>query len=51
MGFRRGLQVGLLLAPTQARPGSEEKVQALEARYAQGQPLWHNGDFSGDDEE
>ena len=32
------------LAPTAAKPGSEEKVLMLAARYAVGLPLWHNGD-------
>lgn len=30
--------------PTSARPGSEEKVLMLSARYAAGLPLWHNED-------
>ena len=30
--------------PTAARPGSEEKVLMLSARYAAGLPLWHNSD-------
>ena len=30
--------------PTAAKPGSEEKVMMLAARYAAGLPLWHNGD-------
>lgn len=30
--------------PTVAKPGSEEKVCMLAARYAAGLPLWHNGD-------
>ncbi|MBD3674824.1 MAG: hypothetical protein HUJ26_15000 [Planctomycetaceae bacterium] len=30
--------------PTQAKPGSEEKVLMLSARYAAGLPLWHNRD-------
>ena len=30
--------------PTAAKPGSEEKVIMLAARYAAGLPLWHNGD-------
>lgn len=29
---------------TEAKPGSEEKVCTLAARYAAGLPLWHNGD-------
>ncbi|MCA9041775.1 MAG: hypothetical protein KDA65_15585 [Planctomycetaceae bacterium] len=32
------------LAPTEAKPGSEEKVLMLAARYAAGLPLWHNSD-------
>lgn len=30
--------------PTQAKPGSEEKVLMLSARYAAGLPLWHGND-------
>jgi hypothetical protein len=30
--------------PTNARPGSEEKVVMLSARYAAGLPLWHDND-------
>jgi hypothetical protein len=30
--------------PTEARPGSEDKVLMLSARYAAGLPLWHNED-------
>ncbi len=30
--------------PTVARPGSEEKVLMLSARYAAGMPLWHDSD-------
>jgi len=30
--------------PTLARPGSNEKVFMLAARYAAGLPLWHDGD-------
>jgi hypothetical protein len=30
--------------PTKAKPGSEEKVLMLSARYAAGLPLWHHGD-------
>lgn len=30
--------------PTAARPGSEEKVVMLSARYAAGLPLWHDHD-------
>lgn len=29
---------------TEAKPGSEDKVQMLAARYAAGLPLWHNSD-------
>lgn len=29
---------------TQARPGSDEKVMMLSARYAAGLPLWHDAD-------
>jgi hypothetical protein len=32
------------LSPTKAKPGSEEKVLMLAARYAAGMPLWHNND-------
>jgi hypothetical protein len=31
-------------APTHAKPGSEEKVLMLAARYAAGVPLWHESD-------
>ncbi len=31
-------------APTLAKPGSEEKVLMLAARYAAGVPLWHDRD-------
>lgn len=31
-------------APTAAKPGSEDKVQMLAARYAAGLPLWHDKD-------
>uniref|UniRef100_A0A7C2NZJ2 Uncharacterized protein n=1 Tax=Schlesneria paludicola TaxID=360056 RepID=A0A7C2NZJ2_9PLAN len=31
-------------APTGAKPGSEEKVLMLAARYAAGVPLWHERD-------
>lgn len=31
-------------APTEAKPGSEDKVVMLAARYAAGLPLWHNDD-------
>lgn len=30
--------------PTQARPGSEQKVMILSARYSAGLPLWHPDD-------
>ncbi len=32
------------LDPTEAKPGSEDKVRMLSARYAAGVPLWHNSD-------
>ena len=32
------------LSPTKAKPGSEEKVLMLAARYAAGMPLWHDAD-------
>ncbi|QDU79770.1 hypothetical protein Pla110_14840 [Polystyrenella longa] len=32
------------LIPTEAKPGSEEKVLMLAARYSAGLPLWHNSD-------
>lgn len=31
-------------APTDAKPGSEDKVLMLAARYAAGMPLWHDED-------
>jgi hypothetical protein len=31
-------------SPTNAKPGTEEKVLMLAARYAAGVPLWHNND-------
>jgi hypothetical protein len=31
-------------SPTHAKPGSEEKVLMLAARYAAGVPLWHESD-------
>lgn len=45
--------------PTEAKPGSEDKVQMLAARYAAGLPLWHDSDCydhgpenqDGDDDE
>ena len=30
--------------PTEAKPGSQDKVMVLAARYAAGLPLWHNDD-------
>lgn len=32
------------VSPTGAKPGSEQKVLMLAARYAAGVPLWHNED-------
>ncbi|WP_437201726.1 hypothetical protein [Planctomicrobium sp. SH664] len=32
------------LVPTGAKPGSEDKVKMLAARYAAGIPLWHDSD-------
>ena len=32
------------LSPTEAKPGSFDKVTLLAARYASGLPLWHDGD-------
>jgi hypothetical protein len=32
------------LTPTESKPGSDDKVRMLAARYAAGVPLWHNGD-------
>ena len=32
------------IRPTEARPGSEQKVLMLSARYAAGLPLWHDSD-------
>jgi hypothetical protein len=32
------------LTPTPAKPGSDEKVKMLAARYAAGVPLWHDED-------
>ncbi len=32
------------LDPTGAKPGSEDKVKMLAARYAAGVPLWHSSD-------
>lgn len=32
------------LTPTAAKPGSEDKVRMLAARYAAGLPLWHDED-------
>lgn len=34
------------LSPTGAKPGSEEKVRVLAARYAAGVPLWNDADCS-----
>lgn len=31
-------------SPTTAKPGSEDKVRMLAARYAAGIPLWHEED-------
>ena len=36
-----GVDPGL---PTEAKPGSEDKVLVLAARYAAGLPLWHGDD-------
>ena len=30
--------------PTEAKPGSDDKVTMLAARYAVGLPLWHDSD-------
>ena len=30
--------------PTEAKPGSDDKVSMLAARYAAGLPLWHDKD-------
>lgn len=32
------------ISPTEAKPGSEDKVMMLAARYAAGMPLWHDED-------
>lgn len=32
------------ITPTAAKPGSEDKVRVLAARYAAGLPLWHDED-------
>lgn len=32
------------VSPTAAKPGSDDKVRMLAARYAAGVPLWHDGD-------
>ncbi len=32
------------MIPTGAKPGSEDKVRMLAARYAAGVPLWHDSD-------
>ena len=36
-----GIEPGV---PTEAKPGSEDKVLVLAARYAAGLPLWHGDD-------
>jgi len=37
--------IGIFAAdPTEAKPGSEDKVMMLAARYAAGLPLWHGSD-------
>ncbi|MEX0718443.1 MAG: hypothetical protein WD066_17750 [Planctomycetaceae bacterium] len=33
--------------PSQAEPGTSEKVVTLAARYAAGLPLWHDDDRDG----
>lgn len=33
-------------APTDHKPGLMQKVLVLEARYASGEPLWHDSDES-----
>lgn len=38
------LDEGTALIPTEAKPGSEDKVKMLSARYAAGVPLWHDED-------
>lgn len=35
---------GKATTPTEAKPGSEDKVRMLAARYAAGVPLWHDED-------
>ncbi len=35
---------GSAIIPTEAKPGSEDKVKMLSARYAAGVPLWHDSD-------
>jgi len=41
-GFRAlGVDPG---GSTEAKPGSDQKVLMLAARYASGLPLWHNSD-------
>ncbi len=54
---------GSAIIPTEAKPGSEDKVKMLSARYAAGVPLWHdrdcydhgpgslNGDFDSADDD
>lgn len=32
------------LTPTGAKPGSDDKVKMLAARYSAGVPLWHDSD-------
>lgn len=32
------------LVPTEAKPGSDDKVKMLAARYSAGVPLWHDSD-------
>ncbi len=32
------------LTPTGSKPGSEDKVKMLAARYSAGVPLWHDSD-------
>jgi hypothetical protein len=31
-------------SPTDAAPGSNEKIELLRKRIAMGRPLWHDGD-------
>lgn len=48
-GGHRGLGLGevrrRLPSPTDAIPGTPEKVAVLEARAARGEQLWHPNDF------